>query len=75
MPFIHVRAYSGKDKETKQATAQAIIQAASEAWGAPLTAFTVVFEDIDRESWEAEVQAAVVEPLRDLMVIEHGELV
>ena len=75
MPFIHVRAYSGRDLETKKKAAQAIVKAASEAMGAPETAFTVVYEDVDREAWEKEVVQAVIEPLRDKMLIDHGKSV
>ena len=75
MPFIHVRAYSGRDRETKQKAAQAMVKAASEAMGAPETAFTVVYEDIERESWEKDVAQAILEPLRDKVLIDHGKLV
>jgi len=75
MPFIHVLAYSGKDMETKKRTAQSIVKAASETMGAPESAFTVVYEDIDREVWEKEVAQPIIEPLRDKMLIDHGKLV
>ena len=55
MPFIHMRAYSGRTPEVKLAAAQAMVKAASEAMGAPETAFTVVYEDIEREDWEQDV--------------------
>ena len=73
MPFIHVYAYSGRDLETKKKTAKAIVKAASEAIGAPETAFTVVFQDVEREVWEKNVAQAVIEPLRDKMLIDHGK--
>lgn len=75
MPFIHVRAYSGRDKETQKRAAQAIVKAASEAMGAPETAFTVVYEDIEREVWEKDVAQPIIEPLRDKIIIDHGKLV
>ena len=74
VPFIHVRAYSGRDLEVKKKMAQAMVKAASEAMGAPETAFTVVYEDIEREDWEANVAQPIMEPLRDKMLIDHGEL-
>ena len=74
MPFIHVRAYSGRDMETKKKAAQAIVKAASEDMGAPEAAFTVVYEDIEREAWEKDVAVPVIEPLRDKMLIDHGKL-
>ena len=74
MPFIHVRAYSGRDLETKQKMAQAMVKAASESMGAPETAFTVVYEDIERETWEETVAKPIMEPLRDKILIDHGKL-
>lgn len=73
MPFIHLRAYSGRDLETKKKAADAIVKAASEAMGIPETAFTVVYEDIEREVWENEVAKPIIEPLRDKMLIDHGK--
>lgn len=75
MPFIHVRSYSGKDLESKKKAAEAIMKAASEAMGAPETAFTVVYEDIERDAWEKEVAQTVIEPLRDKIIIERGKTV
>ena len=72
MPFIHVYAHSGRDLETKKKAAQAMIKAASEAMGAPETAFTVVYEDIEREDWEKDVVQPIIEPRRDKMLIDHG---
>ncbi|MCL2632269.1 MAG: tautomerase family protein [Coriobacteriia bacterium] len=74
MPFIHYRSYAGKDLETKKKTAEAIAKVAAEIWGAPESAFTIVFEDVDREVWEAEVKEAIIEPLRDKIVMEQGEI-
>lgn len=73
MPFIHVRAYSGRDMETKKKAALAIVKAASESMGAPESSFTVVYEDIEREAWEKDVAQPIIEPLRDKMLIDHGE--
>ena len=73
MPFIHVRAYSGRDAETKKKAAQAIVKAASEAMGAPETAFTVVYEDVERDAWEKDVAQNIIAPLRDKMLIDHGK--
>ena len=75
MPFIHVRAYSGRDAESKKKAAQAIVKAASEAMGAPEAAFTVVYEDVERDAWEKDVVQPIIEPLRDKMLIDHGKLV
>ena len=75
MPFIHVYARSGRDLETKQKAAQAIVKAASEAMGAPETAFTVVYEEIEAEAWGKDVTQTIIEPLRDKLLIEGGKLV
>ena len=75
MPFIHLRAYSGRDLEVKKKTAQAIMKAASEAMNAPETAFTVVYEDVEPEAWEKDVALPIIEPLRDKMLIDRGKSV
>ena len=72
MPLIHVRAFSGRDLETKKKAAEAMIKAASEAMGAPETSFSVIYEDVEREAWEEQVTKPVIEPLRDQMLIERG---
>ena len=74
MPFIHVYAKSGRDLETKQKAAQAIVKAASEAMGAPETAFTVAYVEIEPDSWGTDIAQTIVEPLRDKILIEKGEL-
>ena len=74
MPFIHVRAYSGRDMETKKKAALAMVKAASEAMGAPETSFTVVYEEIERDAWEKDVAKPIIEPLRDKILIDHGKL-
>jgi len=75
MPFIHVRAYSGRDEDMKKKMAQAMVKAASEAMEIPETAFTVAYEDIAPESWEKDVQKPIVEPLNDKILINRGNLV
>ena len=74
MPFINIYAYSGRDMETKKKAAQAIVKAASEAMGAPESAFTVAYNEVDRDNWESEVGTPIVEPHRDKMLIEKGNL-
>ena len=73
MPFIHIYAFSGRDKETKIRAAQAIVKAASEAMGAPETVFTVAYEEHDRENWEREVVQPVIEPNSDKVLIDCGK--
>ena len=73
MPFIHVYAYSGRDMEARKKASMAMVKAASEAMGAPESAFTVVYEEIEREAWEKTVAQPIIEPLRDKMLIDHGK--
>ena len=72
MPFIHVYAWSGRSEEAKRKAAQAMVKAASEAMGAPEAAFTVVYQDIEKENWDADVATKIIKPLRDKMLIENG---
>ena len=74
MPFIHIRAYSGRSDEVKKKAAQAIMKAASESMGAPESAFTIVYEDIERDRWDADVGKPIMEPLRDKTLIDHGKI-
>ena len=73
MPFIHVYAKSGRDTETKMKAAQAIVKAASEAMGAPENVFTVAYEEIEDGAWGKDVAQAIVEPLRDKLLIDNGK--
>ena len=75
MPFIHVYAYSGRDAETKKKAAAAMVKAASETMGAPEAAFTVIYEDIEKEKWDADVVQTIIKPRRDKLLIEGGKLV
>ena len=72
MPFIHVYAYSGRDEATKKKAAQAMVKAASAEMGAPEAAFTVVYEDIERDAWEKDVAQKIIEPLKGKMLIDKG---
>ncbi|MDR2899207.1 MAG: tautomerase family protein [Clostridiales bacterium] len=74
MPFIHVRAYTGRDTELKKKAAKAIMKAASEAMDTPETAFTVVFEDVEKDVWEKEIVIPIMQPLKEAkkVFIDHG---
>ena len=74
MPFIRVYAYSGRSLEVKQQAAEALVKAASEITGAPLSAFSVAFEDVDQERWETDVREAIIDQLGDKLLYDHGEL-
>ena len=75
MPFIRIHAYRGRDLELKRKTAQAVVKAASEALGRPEEAFSVVFEDVDKDDWDEQVTKPFIEPLRDKLIIDHGKIV
>jgi len=75
MPFIHVYAYSGKNNETKKKAAQAIAKAVSETIDAPEFTITVVYEDIAPDVWAKNVVQDIIIPLRDKIIIDHGNLV
>ena len=75
MPFIHVYAWTGRDQEVKKATAQSLVKSASAAMGAPEEAFTVIYEDVDKDAWEEQVQKAIIEPRKDKVIIDKGTLV
>ena len=73
MPFIHVRAHSGRDLEAKKKMAQAIVKAAADSTGLPETAFTLAYDDIEPAKWEKDVAEAIVEPMRDKVLINLGK--
>ena len=75
MPFIHIRAYSGRDKETQLKAAQAVADAASAAMGAPKEAFTVIYEEFEKEEWQEKVYDKEVTPRKDKILILKGEVV
>ena len=72
MPFIHVRAYPGRDIETQKKAAEAIMKAASQAMGAPETAFTVVYEEIEKDVWP-QTAGPIMEQLKDKTLIAQGQ--
>jgi phenylpyruvate tautomerase PptA (4-oxalocrotonate tautomerase family) len=72
MPFIHLIARPGRDDETKSLALDALVAAASKAWGAPPEAFTVVFDECPAEEWDEKVTAKYVTPNRSKLVYEKG---
>jgi len=59
--------------EMKKNAASAMVKAASEAMNTPESAFTVIYEDIEKENWDADVDQRVIEPARSKMLIDHGK--
>ena len=75
MPFIHVYARTGQEMETKKKAAQAIVNVIHETIGAPEFVITVAYEDIQPENWDKDVVQTIIEPLRDKVIVDHGNLV
>jgi phenylpyruvate tautomerase PptA (4-oxalocrotonate tautomerase family) len=73
MPFIHVYAYSGRSMEMKRNAAAAMVKAASQAMNTPESSFTVIYEDIERDDWDRDVDERLIEPARSKMLIEEGK--
>ena len=53
MPVVHVSLIKGRSKEVKKAIAQDVTESIHKHSGAPKEAITVVFHDIDGDSWAA----------------------
>ena len=75
MPFIHLYSRSGRDLETKKKIAQALVKAASEAMGAPENVFSLVYQDVEVDDWEKEVNNGIIVENMDKVLIKKGELV
>jgi len=72
MPLITVKMWTGRSEEMKKTAADAILQAAVEAMGAPATSFTIIMEDVPKEDWEEQVVKPEIEPKADLVYIREG---
>ena len=73
MPFIHIMAYKGRDKETQIKAAEAIVAAAAETLGAAEELFTVVYEDLEPSDWQEKVTKAELDPRRDMVIYAGGK--
>ena len=73
MPFIHIRAHSGRDLETKKKVAQAMVKAGCEVMGLNETSFTVAYEEIERDDWDKDVEIPIIKPLGNKILISHGK--
>ncbi|MBI3129483.1 MAG: tautomerase family protein [Candidatus Tectomicrobia bacterium] len=51
MPVVHISLIKGRSKEAKKAIAQEVTESVHKHSGAPKEAITVVFHDIDGDSW------------------------
>ena len=75
MPFIRIYGYSGRDLESKQEVALAIMKTAGQVLGAGDETFTIMFDDVERENWQEEIVRDIVAQNRDKLLIESGKLV
>lgn len=53
MPLVHISLIQGRSKEAKKAIAQEVTESIHKHAGSPKEAITVVFHDIDGDSWAA----------------------
>ncbi len=55
MPHIDIKLFPGRSDEMKKAAAEKIVEAASAELGAPTSAFSVSFTDIEKDVWNETV--------------------
>ena len=55
MPHIDIKLFPGRSDEMKKAAAEKIVEAAAAELGAPLSAFSVSFTDIEKDVWNETV--------------------
>lgn len=53
MPLVHISLIQGRSKEAKKAIAKEVTESIHKHAGAPKESVTVVFHDIDGDSWAA----------------------
>ncbi|MGN1267090.1 MAG: tautomerase family protein [Dorea sp.] len=61
MPHIDIKLFPGRSEEMKKAAAAKIIEAASAELGAPTSAFSVAFTEIEKDAWNETVADKVDE--------------
>ena len=54
MPVVQVSLLSGRSKESKSAMADEITETVHKHTGAPKNVITVIFQDIETDSWAAD---------------------
>ena len=55
MPHIDIKLFPGRSVEMKKAAAEKIVEAAAAELGAPTSAFSVAFTDIEKDVWNETV--------------------
>ena len=72
MPYISIKAYP-RDKATNQKLVEAINQTVQNVIGCPPEALTILFEEVTKEDWKAEVDDALVAPDMEHVMILKGQ--
>ncbi len=72
MPHITIQMYPGRDDETKQKLADAIVKTASEQLNRGKEHFSVSIEDIPQEEWKERVYNKVVDPNNKDVFVKPG---
>ena len=55
MPHIDIKLFPGRSDEMKKSAAEKIFEAAAAELGAPTSAFSVAFTDIEKDVWNETV--------------------
>jgi 4-oxalocrotonate tautomerase len=72
MPHITIQMYPGRDDETKQKLADAIVKTASEQLNRGKEHFSVSIEDIPQEEWKERVYNKVIDPNNKEVFVKPG---
>ena len=71
MPYIAVKAFP-MDEETKQKTAERILEVFRETWGAEPEWVTISMEDIAPDDWDEKIRRGEILPNLDKVLILDG---
>jgi 4-oxalocrotonate tautomerase len=72
MPHITIQMYPGRDDETKQKLADALVKTASEELKRGAEHFSVSIEDIPQEEWKEKVYKAAIDPENKNVYVRPG---
>lgn len=72
MPHITIQMYPGRDDETKQKLADALVKTASEELNRGVEHFSVSIEDIPQEEWKEKVYNSAIDPSNKNIFVRPG---
>lgn len=72
MPYIRIKAYP-KDQATKEKVVEAVNRIFAEHWGCAPEAISISIEEVAPEEWQQQVEQGEIEPLKDKMMVLHGQ--